>query len=187
MAPRLRDLRRLNAAVHRDLGYFVSALVIAYCISGFALNHADAWNPDFVIHKRTVPIVGPEAAAELTPGDIAAFGRLVGEARHRVYDFPTRDQVKIYYEGATLHVDLSEKTGLYERVSRRPLFYQVDVLHRNSYKPWKWAADVFALALVIINVTGLFILRGRQGIGGRGKWFIAAGLLPPLVALLLHG
>lgn len=187
MALDLREVRRLNAAVHRDLGYFVSALVIAYCISGVALNHADAWNPDFVIHKRTVSISGPATAAEIGPGDIESYNRLVGEPRHRVYDFPTRDQVKIYYEGASLHVDLRDRTALYERVSRRPLFYQVDVLHRNSFKPWKWAADVFALVLVIINVTGLFILRGRGGIGGRGKWLIAAGAVPPLVALLLHG
>ncbi len=184
--PSVRDLRRLNVATHRDIGYFVSALVIAYCTSGLALNHADIWNPDFVIHKKkiTVPARGE---VRLEPAEIQAYGALVGENRYRVFDYPTRDQVKIYYESATLHVDLSSGMGLYERVSRRPLFYQVDVLHRNSFKPWRWAADAFALLLVLVNVTGLFILKGARGLGGRGKWLIAAGLVPPLVALVLHG
>jgi len=184
--PSVRDLRRLNVATHRDVGYFVSALVIAYCVSGLALNHVDVWNPDFVVHKRriSIPVRGE---AKLTPQEIESFGALVGEEHFRVYDYPTRDQVKIYYESATLHLDLSAGKGLYERVARRPLFYQVDVLHRNSFKPWRWAADVFAVLLVLVSATGLFVLRGAQGLAGRGKWFIAAGALPPLVALLLHG
>ena len=39
--------------------------------------------------------------------------------------------------------------------------------------------------LIIINVTGLFILKGKNGIKGRGKWFIAAGFIPPILALIL--
>jgi len=181
----LRDLRHLNIATHRDVGYFVSALVIAYCLSGLALNHVDVWNPDFVIHKRRVTIEA-RVDAKLTPADIEAYGRLVDEQHYRVYDFPTRDQVKIYYETATLHLDLAAGTGLYERVTRRPLFYQVNVLHRNSFKPWKWAADGFAVLLLLVNITGMFVLRGKQGLGGRGKWLIAAGALSPIIALVLH-
>lgn len=47
-------LRRWNNVLHRDVGYLLTAFVLAYCLSGLALNHADAWNPDFVIQKRTV-------------------------------------------------------------------------------------------------------------------------------------
>lgn len=189
-APRRRwslQLRRLNAVTHRDLGYFASSLVIAYCLSGLALNHVDVWNPDFIVKKRVVSVPRKARAADVTAKDVEAYGALVGESGHRVWDAPTPDQIKIYYADATLHVDLAAGTGRYEKVARRPLFYQVDVLHRNSWKPWRWAADAFALVLVAINVTGLFVLRGRQGLGGRGKWLVLAGAVPPAIALVLHG
>lgn len=34
-----------------------------------------------------------------------------GEDRYRVFDFPTRDQAKIYYDNATLHLLLSRQEG----------------------------------------------------------------------------
>ncbi|NUM53010.1 MAG: PepSY-associated TM helix domain-containing protein [Candidatus Hydrogenedentes bacterium] len=179
-------LRRLNIATHRDLGYFFSSLIVAYCISGIALNHVDDWNPDFIVHKQTVRLDRAYTKAEIDDLAIAAFGTLVGEERYKVYDFPTQDQVKIYYDDASLHVYLSEQEGKYERIVRRPVFYQVNVLHRNSLKGWKWASDIFAAMLILINVTGLFILKGKHGIGGRGKWLIAAGFAPPLIAVLIH-
>lgn len=185
--PTLRDLRLFNIATHRDLGYLVSSLLVAYCVSGLALNHADIWNPDFVIHKTTVEVPVRSTTVDVTPSEVDALGRLVGENHYRVYDFPTRDQMKIYYESATLHVDFVAGVGQYERVARRPIFYQVDVLHRNSLKAWRWAADVLAVLLIVVNVTGLFVLRGAQGLGGRGKWLILAGATPAIVALVWHG
>jgi hypothetical protein len=63
----------------------------------------------------------------------------------------------------------------------------VNVLHRNSLKAWRWLSDAFSILLVLVNVTGLLILRGRHGLTARGKWLIAAGLLPPAVALVAFG
>lgn len=179
-------LRRLNAATHRDLGYFFTVLIILYCFSGLALNHVDDWNPDFIIHKEDVQLPKAYTRAEITGETIQQFGQLVGESDYKVYDFPTTDQVKIYYDNASLHLHLAERKGIYESVSRKPLFYQVNVLHRNSLKGWKWAADVLAVMLILMSVTGLFVLKGKHGIKGRGKWLIAAGCLPPLIALLIY-
>jgi hypothetical protein len=182
----VKRIRRLNIELHRDVGYFFSALIIAYCISGLALNHIDEWNPDFIIEKQTVKFTDSYTSKEVTTDVINQFGKLVQEDHFKVYDFPTPDQVKIYYDDASLHVNLTTKEGVYEKVARRPLFYQANVLHRNSLKGWKWAADVFAIMLIFINVTGLFVLKGKHGITGRGKWLVAAGFLPPIIALILH-
>jgi hypothetical protein len=179
--------RRLVIATHRDVGYVVSTLVIAYCVSGVALNHVDVWNPDFVIHRETISVPTRASAAGLTEPEVAALGALVAEGAHRVYDSPTPTQVKIYFDSATLHVDFERGTGLYERVSRRPVFYQVNALHRNSLKPWRWVADVFAALLIVVNATGLFVLKGTRGLGGRGKWLVLLGTLPAIVALVAHG
>ncbi|HML96029.1 MAG TPA: PepSY-associated TM helix domain-containing protein [Thermodesulfobacteriota bacterium] len=68
----------------------------------------------------------------------------------------------------------------------RTSYTHANVLHRNSAKGWRWASDVFAVMLITINVTGLFILKGRYGITGRGKWLIGFGVLPPLIALIVY-
>lgn len=182
----LKNIRSLNIAAHRDFGYFFSSLIIVYCLSGIALNHVDDWNPDFMITHEQVKFTPDYDTKKVSRADIDALGRLVGESNYKVYDFPTSDQVKIYYDNASLHANFKTKTAVYEKVSRRPLFYQVNVLHRNSLRGWKWASDIFALMLITINVTGLFILKGKYGLKGRGKWLIAAGLLPPLIALLIQ-
>lgn len=179
-------IRRLNLALHRDLGYFFSSLILVYCLSGIALNHVDDWNPDFIIRKETIPINRSFEKSEINEKQINEFGKLVGEKKYKVVDFPTSDQVKIYYDNASLHVNFTTKRGVYECVSKRPLFYQTNVLHRNSLKGWKWASDIFAFLLIVINITGLFILKGKYGITGRGKWFIAAGLIPPLIAVIIQ-
>jgi uncharacterized protein len=182
----LKNIRSLNIAAHRDFGYFFSSLIIVYCLSGIALNHIDSWNPDFIITHETVKISGTYTAKTVSKEQVEKFGKLVNEESYKVYDFPTHDQLKIYYDNASLHVNFSTNSAVYEKVSRRPMFYQANVLHRNSVKGWKWAADIFAFMLIVLNLTGLFILKGKYGIKGRGKWLILAGALPPVIALIVH-
>ena len=179
------NIRRLNNSLHRDVGYFLSGLIFVYCISGIALNHINDWNPDFIIQKRTITLDRSFNREEITSERIAAFTALVGESAPKVHDFPTSSQVKIYYDNASLLLDFVAKTGTYESVHRRPLFYQTNVLHRNSLKGWKWASDVFGVLLIFLTVSGWCILKGRHGVLGRGKWFIAAGIVPPVVAIII--
>ena len=179
-------VRRLVMVVHRDVGYLLSALLIGYCLSGLALNHIDDWNPDFVVEKRTVNVGGGLTRAQFDDATLERIALMVGEGAHRVIDFPTPDQVKIYYAESTLQVHLSTGAAEYERDTRRPLFYDANVLHRNVIDGWKWVSDLFAVALITLNVTGLLLLKGRNGLGGRGKWLVLAGLGPPLIALLIH-
>jgi uncharacterized protein len=187
MAPKkFTKLRRLNVATHRDLGYFFSTLIVVYCLSGIALNHVNDWNPDFVIDKKEVKIDPSFTGAVMDKPLILQLGKLVGEQGYKVYDVPTKGQVKIYYDNASFHVNFDRHSGLYERVARRAVFYQSNLFHRNSIKGWRWFADVFAVLLIVLNVTGLFVLKGKHGIGGRGKWLIAAGLLPPVVFFIIN-
>ncbi len=187
MKTRTRDsLRKLNNILHRDLGYFFAGLIIAYSLSGIALNHIDEWNPDFIISKTTLNFERTYDRRSITDEDIATLSSRAGESSFRLYDFPSERQVKIYFRNATLLVDLEEGTGEYEKISRRPLFYQVNVLHRNSVKWWKWASDIFAGTLIVITVTGMLMLRGRNGFAGRGKWLISAGMIPPLIAVVIQ-
>lgn len=181
-----KKIRKLNVKLHRDLGYFFSALIIAYSLSGLALNHLEDWNPDFIITKETIAIPKKfSSKKQVGDAEITELGEMVGEKKFKIYDFPTPSQVKIYYDNASFHVNFKTKEGIYEKVSKRPVFYQTNVLHRNSFKPWRWILDIFALMLITITLTGIFIMRGKHGITGRGKWLISAGIIPPLLALLL--
>lgn len=178
-------LRRLNADLHRDIGYFLSGLIFIYCLSGIALNHVDDWNSDFIIHKRTITLDRTFTQGDITEQRIAEFSAMVGETTPKVHDFPTPEHVKLYYDDASLLVDLTARSGAYESVRRRPFFYQSNALHRNSLKGWRWASDVFAVLLLFVTVSGWFMLKGRNGIGGRGKWLLIAGILPPVAAVVI--
>lgn len=180
-----RSLRQWNLILHRDIGYFLSGLIIIYCISGLALNHVDDWNPDFIIEKRTIAIPESMEQGTMTEQTIDSLGRLIGELQYSLYDTPTATQTKIYYNNATLQVDWELRKGMYERIVRRPVIFETNILHRNSVKGWRWAADVFSVLLIAVNITGLFIARGRKGFLGRGKWFVLAGMLPPVAAVLI--
>ncbi|QOI97670.1 MAG: PepSY-associated TM helix domain-containing protein [Flammeovirgaceae bacterium] len=179
-------IRRLNIITHRDAGYFFSSLIIIYSLSGIALNHVDEWNPDFIIEKKEVRVPPGYATHQLSADLIVAFSKLAGEEQFKVYDIPAKNRVKIYYDNASLFIDLETGEGLYEKIKRRPVFYQSNVLHRNSLKGWKWVSDIFGGFLIIISITGLFVLKGKNGVTGRGKWFMAAGFLLPVIALILH-
>ncbi|MES2680139.1 MAG: PepSY-associated TM helix domain-containing protein [Bacteroidota bacterium] len=179
-------MRRLNIATHRDVGYFFSSLIIIYCLSGIALNHIDDWNPDFIVSKRTIEIDKKYKATDLTKETVGVFNKMVGEEKYKVFDAPTFDQVKIYYNNATLHLNFTTHEGAYESITRRPVFYHANVLHKNSLKGWKWVSDVFAVMLILISVTGLFILKGKNGFGRRGVWLLLGGLIPPVIAWIIH-
>jgi len=178
------NLRRLNSSLHRDLGYFLSGLIVVYCLSGIALNHLNEWDPNFIVHKKAVSLERTYTTEEITPERLKEFSRLVGETTPAVHDFPTSHHVKLYYNNASLLIDLQTRIGTYESVQRRPLFYQMNGLHRNTVKGWRWVADAFGVLLIALTVSGWFILKGSGGILGRGKWFVLAGVLPPAVAWL---
>jgi hypothetical protein len=47
-------------------------------------------------------------------------------------------------------------------------------------------ADLYAVALLALAVTGLFMLKGKKGITGRGAWLTTFGVLIPVVFLWLY-
>ena len=87
--------RKLNSVIHRDFGYFFAALIIAYSVSGIALNHVDEWNPDFIISKEEIKLSGSYQKQDINPDVIREFSNRAGETGYRLYDFPSSRQVKI--------------------------------------------------------------------------------------------
>lgn len=178
--------RKLTRDLHRDIGYSVAALVIAYSISGLAVNHIEDWNPNYTFEEIPVDL-GPLPAGDqdaMQARVVAGLGLRPQEVRGRFLETDTAFRVFLP-EGQEVRVDVPSGRGVMKRVHTRPVLYEVNTLHLNSIKgAWTWVADAFAVALLLLAVTGILIQKGRHGIAGRGKWFLGAGLLIPVVFLL---
>ena len=111
--------RRWNNALHRDVGYVIFALTLAYGISGVAVNHTADWNPNYAQQKEVValgPVQGEETAA-LQQEVMRRLG--LGEAPKTVFR-PDPETIQLLYEGRTYTVDLPTGQGIVESVRRRP-------------------------------------------------------------------
>lgn len=180
--------RGWNRVLHRTLGYFCAGLTVVYAVSGLAVNHIADWNPNYVIRNDTVAL-GPvpaerAAAAGFTDELLAAFdleGPVLGMYR------PDPERLDVFLEGGAIEVDLAGGEAVYESVRNRPVLRAFNVLHLNEPKGlWTAVADLFAVALLLLALTGLFMVKGRKGVVGRGGWYVAAGVLLPLVYIFLR-
>lgn len=179
-----RKIRQLSLSWHRDLGYLIAPLIVIYSISGIALNHIDDWDPDFIIQKKKIEVSKDLKKSDINDKMIHFFSNKVGEDEYKVYDFPTENRVKIYYDNASLQIDLRTGEGQYERITKKHFIYESNLLHKNSVVGWRWVADIFALILIIISITGLIILKGKYGFKRRGIWLTIAGFVVPIVGIL---
>ena len=181
--------RRWNNIIHRDLGYLCFGLTIIYVISGVAVNHIHDWNPTYKIEKVKTN-VGPllSKGRLVTDQEIRNILEKIGTGTEFKKKFqPAPDSLKIYQEGNTIDVELLTGNVVQEKVAKRPFFFQVNFLHLNHPKKlWTWFADLYAVCLGLLACTGLFVLRGKKGISGRGAWLTAAGFVLPLLFLLLY-
>ena len=176
--------RRYNAALHRDLGYTFAALTIAYAISGVAVNHIEDWNPSYAERKEHLRIA-PIPEGSLDAAQAFAREKLGLKDPPRGRHAPDDATLQLFYEGRTYSIDRPTGNVILEEVRPRPVLREMNDLHLNTLKgAWTYVADAFALALLIMAVSGVIMLRGRAGFFGRGKWFVAAGVLVPLAFLL---
>jgi len=177
-------LRAWLRAFHRDVGYAAAGLTIVYAVSGLAVNHISQWDPNFV---RTTE--ARELGAPLPDDDDAAralvLSRLgISEAPREVYR--EGDQLELLFEHRTLHVTAA--TGHVVDEQQEPRFFvrAANWLHLNrGKKAWTYFADAYAVGLLFLATSGLFMLPGKKGLVGRGAFFVAAGVAIPLVYLAL--
>lgn len=178
--------RRWLRILHRDVGYICAALTIVYAISGIAVNHTHHWNPNYDLNREHVsfepiPVGGKQEMVDA----LVAVLDLPGQPKSSFR--PAPEVVQLYYDGWHVRAEAAAGTAMIERPSERFLLRDTNYLHLNHPKGlWTYVADLYALALGFLGVSGLFILRGKQGLAGRGKWFLLAGFVIPLLFVLLR-
>jgi len=178
--------RKLFRALHRDIGYVAVSLTLAYALSGLAVNHLDDWNPSYRFAERDVEL-GP-----LPPGTLAEQAAFIVEKLAldpravRGHFQETEHELRVFLtEGQEARVDLRTGRGQLKTLATRPVLFEVNALHLNNLKGvWTWIADLFAIALIVLAITGITMMKGARGITGRGKYFIAAGLTVPVAFII---
>lgn len=184
------NLRKWNRWLHRELGYIFFGMTIVYGISGIALNHRVTrhWNPNIISRSAQFAI-----QPGLDKNDIdKAFVKDILETQnetdsYKQYYFPSTTQLMIYLKGGHISVDLETGEGYLVKVRNRPFFREMNYLHYNKpKKAWTWFSDIFALALILLAITGLFIVKGKKGITGEGAILTIIGVLIPLIFLAYY-
>ena len=177
--------RRWFRAFHRDIGYVAVAMTLAYALSGIAVNHIDDWNPNYRFDERSVDIgrlTGsiPDMAAAIVHR-LALDPRMV-----RGHFQESETQLRVFLdEGQEAKVDITSGRGTVKTLSTRAVFFEVNAMHLNNLKGvWTYVADAFAVALMILALTGVSMMKGDRGFWGRGKYFVAAGLAVPIVGIV---
>jgi len=181
-----KKLRKFNRATHRDLGYFFVAMIFIYALSGIAINHINDWNPSYVLETNSYDNV--DVSKKLNKDDVKAILKDFGiRNTYRKHYYPSGDRqiCKIFVKNGLVTIDLKTGTAKSEITQRRAIFHAVNWLHYNPNTVWKWISDIFAGALIILAISGMFILKGKNGLKWRGTILIIAGVLLPLIFLLM--
>lgn len=182
------NLYKLNRALHRDFGYFFAAVTIIYALSGIALNHRKDWNPNYTIERTEHQVKIPaDFHSNETNGVIEILKQIDQSDNYRNFYFPSPDELKVFMNGGgSVVVNLTSGKLLFENLSKRAVFFEVNLLHYNPGKLWMWFSDFYCVALMILAIGGLFILKGKNGITKRGAWLTVAGVIVPIIFLLIY-
>lgn len=180
--------RKWLRILHRDIGYIAAGLTVIYSISGIAVNHVQDWNPNYVITESTTQIgIVPDSVIN-SKNLISYILNKIGETGKLKNSFyPDSISVKIFVEGNTITANLKSGEVLQEKIKSRTVFRETNFLHLNAPKKlWTFVADIFAVALIFLAISGLLMIKGRKGITGRGAWLTALGILIPILFYLLY-
>ncbi len=181
------NFSKLNRVTHRDIGYIIAGMTIIYALSGIALNHKNDWNPNYIFDSRTFRT--EITINRETFNDNAALDILKGvnlENEFKASYFPSGNFATIFINGGFVRINAGTGEGTIERISKRPLFYQVNFLHYNPGKWWKYFSDIFCVALILVTITGLFLVKGKNGITRRGAILTLIGIILPILFLFLY-
>jgi hypothetical protein len=175
---------------HRDLGYLTVGLTIIYAVSGLAINHVGSWDPNFKTFHAEKQI---EKIAADVPDDVA-----IAKAAAAIGLAPGADSVKnaarygdeIHFEETGHTIVVYGDSGLVVEDGRESRFFLrvANWLHEvRGKKAWMYIADLYAVILLYLAISGLFMIKGRLGLRWRGLILVGAGAMVPTLYVILSG
>ncbi len=174
-------------ALHRDLGYLAVGLTFVYALSGLAVNHIADWDPNFTNFEREFVVEAPLPADEQEAAKVVLASAGIEEEPLDVYS-PADGELEITLEQSTLFVATETGKVYEEGQEERFALRAANWLHLNrGKKAWTYFADGYAGALLLLAVSGMFMIPGRKGLLGRGAVLVVAGVAIPLAYLAYVG
>jgi hypothetical protein len=183
--------RKFNRSLHRDLGYLFVGLTLIYAISGIALNHIHHWNPDYIKEAYSGSYTDNY---DFDADREASIEKVLDEAGVK---YPMKSnladpggEIKVYLDlgsGSTgkVYINPNDKIYLVDIQRKRSFFYEINLMHRNNFKKiWTWVSDIYGLGLILLAITGMIILKGKKGFRKYGIWWVAAGIIIPVIILI---
>jgi hypothetical protein len=181
-----RRWRAWLRALHRDFGYLAVGFTIIYAVSGLAINHLDSWDPNFKTYEKARDIAPIPAEVP----DEEAFAR----AQTALGVGPPRST---YRAGDEIHLEYDNKkfviigdSGSVTEQGREPRFFLrvANWLHYNrGKKAWTYLADIYAVMLLYLAISGLFMIKGKLGLRWRGTILVGLGIVVPMTYVILSG
>jgi len=170
-------ITRILRAIHRDLGFLMVGISLVYGISGIYLNNMKGKDPAFHTEEKTI-----QFPANLTENELST-------AWQTDKNLPTlknvmridENHLRLFLDGGVGVYNAGNGTLDYEKHKKHVLIYWIDRLHYNKVKGWNTVANIYAVSLIVLAITGLFIVKGKRGLAGSGKWYLIIGILIPIL------
>ncbi len=185
MAERTRKWRYWFRVIHRDVGYFLFGMTIIYGISGIALNHINDFDPSYQKIKKSLTIDTSKYKLDKDE-DILKIVDVFNESEsYKKHKIKGNGSVKVYLEKGSIIIQPDGEVQ-YEKFKRRPILHAVNFLHYNPGKIWKWFSDAYAFGLILLAITGIFLVKGKHSISRIGLIYTVLGILIPLILLYIY-
>ncbi len=166
--------------IHRDLGYLFVGITIIYALSGIILNHKkNGKDPAYHTNYNNIQL-----KPGLTPNQLQVYWSQHLNAYPLNRILPEGDKYSVYLKGGLGNYDPQKGTLTFEMYEKIEWIYFINKLHYNSRKGWTIMADIFAIAMIVFALSGMFIVPGKNGIKGRGKWLVLLGIIIPFLFFL---
>lgn len=178
---------KLNRQLHRDIGYFSIGLTIIFAVSGIALNHIRDFNPNYTIERieQNVETSVDRTDEEINQVLLASFG-LTDKVKASYWESP--NTYKLFFEGgSSLTFKVKANHAVYEKINARPILPQFNRLHLNEAKHyWVIFSDIYAVFLLYLAISALFMVRGKYSAFGKRKgWLVACGAAVPIMYIFI--
>jgi hypothetical protein len=179
------NIRKTLRWLHRDIGYLVVGITFIYTVSGIAMNHRQDWNPHYSVITEEINIPANDQMEYSKDEIVSILNKFTNRPVYKKH-FITKDAtVKVFVEeGTVIYTPLEGKAEL-ELLKKRPFWFQINRIHlAQTDRIWIWISDVMAVFLLFVAISGLFLLKGKQGITGRGLWLTLIGIVIPLLCII---
>lgn len=179
------NIRKTLRSLHRDFGYFVVGITFIYTVSGIAMNHRQDWNPHYtmITEELTVPVSNQ---TEFSKDEINSLLQKFENHPEYKKHFKTKDAtIKIFVQEGTVIYNPEKGIAELDMFKKRPFWFQINRIHlAQTDRIWIWISDIMAVFLLFVAISGLFLLKGKYGIKGRGLWLTTFGFVIPFIIIL---